>query len=1194
MRFIYNYLLVLFLLMIPFTQGNAETNKDTKKNGDINVYQSSRNYVPNKLSKQSSDDVGDAIYARYSVHDGNLVETGFFNQGQFAKGYSDATGGYNMNWPKGANERSYGYVFNFFVAGQVLNINGDVIHIVSDRFERDPNGSSDGTHQYWFTPIPKYYNHNSPDATDIPMYGISEDMGVDGLPNTHDDGEGDGMLQSSEDFNGNEILDLSMQNVVEYCAMSHRRETWPTYWPAHHPEDDRNGDVVGYRAGVWNGEFGEYIRADQESFYVMDDHENDKFKYYPFNFSGTNIPDTTAWPNCRMGLGVTVEVRNYQWAARLAEDILISIYDIYNYGKTVDYSVIGMVCDVDVAHAHGNDTGDWDTEEDITYVWDKNELWRVEHKAPTGYFGFAFLESPGKEDGIDNDEDGMIDETQYDGKDNDGDWQSFDDENGNGVYDTEDLNYNGILDSGEDENMNGFLDFESPGDDLGTDGIGPGMQDYTGPDDDGTECNGKPDPNEPNFDNTDNDESDQIGLTSFYLRSVNSRMIDDDGFWRVELVPGQEVREPNWDNDISFTYGSGYVPLYNVQEYAESHGGDPFHRYAIACLFGNDFDDILRNKRTMQIIYDNDYNFAKPPRKPWLKAIAGDGEVVLQWDTLAEESLDPLYGKDFEGYKIYRSTDPTFTEVKTITDAYGNPVNYEPIAQFDLIDGLTGAHPITTGREGGADSDYGLAMTMGTDTGLRHSFVDTNLTNGRTYYYAVTSYDKGYDVDFYSRELVEKENLQPISPTECSMTIQTDALGRVIFTDQNCAVTIPQEMSAGYIQPHVKDTIEHVDGDATGSISINIISPAEVLNNHTYRIGFKDDGYFQDLIGDGDSLYTGYTNGCYLVDITDDDTLLNMGYIPMADDDKDLYFNTNEETSLDDKIYDGFQLIITNDAKTTNALKQEYLWLAADTVGWVQSNTNLDCYLDVYLARAVPRDYEVRISKVGADTSMTKKIPTNFQIWDVTDVGDEFKLPFKYSEARAKPEEYAGCFYPGDKITIYIKPVLQSDNTYKNTQKSWRFNVNSPADEEIVLPENGDVLKVTTKKPFNRNDVYEFTMRGNIVESQTLKDDLSDIYVVPNPYLAQSTLETKLIETELGRGNRRIDFVNLPAKCTIKIFTVAGRLVREINHDESILQGRESWDLRSKDGLEVAAGYYFYYVEAPGIGGVKGKLAIIK
>jgi len=39
---------------------------------------------------------------------------------------------------------------------------------------------------------------------------------------------------------------------------------------------------------------------------------------------------------------------------------------------------------------------------------------------------------------------------------------------------------------------------------------------------------------------------------------------------------------------------------------------------------------------------------------------------------------------------------------------------------------------------------------------------------------------------------------------------------------------------------------------------------------------------------------------------------------------------------------------------------------------------------------------------------------------------------------------------------------------------------------------------------------------------------------------------------------------------------------------------RESWDLRTRDGLEITHGVYFYVVEAPGIGVKRGKLAVIK
>ena len=67
-----------------------------------------------------------------------------------------------------------------------------------------------------------------------------------------------------------------------------------------------------------------------------------------------------------------------------------------------------------------------------------------------------------------------------------------------------DTNENGVWDQGE-----------SLRDDVGTDGIGPFDEGYTGPDPDGTEANGKPDQGEPNFGILDKDESDQLGLTGF-------------------------------------------------------------------------------------------------------------------------------------------------------------------------------------------------------------------------------------------------------------------------------------------------------------------------------------------------------------------------------------------------------------------------------------------------------------------------------------------------------------------------------------------------------------------------------------------------------------------------------------------------------------------------------------------------------
>jgi hypothetical protein len=73
-----------------------------------------------------------------------------------------------------------------------------------------------------------------------------------------------------------------------------------------------------------------------------------------------------------------------------------------------------------------------------------------------------------------------------------------------------------------------------------------------------------------------------------------------------------------------------------------------------------------------------------------------------------------------------------------------------------------------------------------------------------------------------------------------------------------------------------------------------------------------------------------------------------------------------------------------------------------------------------------------------------------------------------------------------------------------------------------------------------------------------------------------------------------MEFRNLPRRCSIRIFTINGELVKELNHDGNINKGYLSWDLRTKDNLEVAPGLYIFHVESSEIDPYIGKFAIIK
>lgn len=117
-----------------------------------------------------------------------------------------------------------------------------------------------------------------------------------------------------------------------------------------------------------------------------------------------------------------------------------------------------------------------------------------------------------------------------------------------------------------------------------------------------------------------------------------------------------------------------------------------------------------------------------------------------------------------------------------------------------------------------------------------------------------------------------------------------------------------------------------------------------------------------------------------------------------------------------------------------------------------------------------------------------------------------------------------------------------------------------------------------------------------IKDAATSKNALDLIKVVPNPYYGASSYETNRIDN-------RVRITNLPNKCTIKIFTMNGTLVRTIKRDvegqEDLFIGNsgsgsdikqskripyQDWDLKNQDNISVASGLYIFHIDAPGIG----------
>jgi len=134
-----------------------------------------------------------------------------------------------------------------------------------------------------------------------------------------------------------------------------------------------------------------------------------------------------------------------------------------------------------------------------------------------------------------------------------------------------------------------------------------------------------------------------------------------------------------------------------------------------------------------------------------------------------------------------------------------------------------------------------------------------------------------------------------------------------------------------------------------------------------------------------------------------------------------------------------------------------------------------------------------------------------------------------------------------------------------------------------------------TPGPVYVGDKWQIDLKASTMNVEDI--DLTKIKVVPNPYVASSFLD-------LSNTQRRIEFVNLPSRCTLRIYTLGGNLVNVINHvganrsgwgnytdwDRLTMgqpkefsgwdnhSGTEPWNLRNRFGQTVASGLYFFHV----------------
>ncbi|MDT3696675.1 MAG: hypothetical protein ROY99_09815 [Ignavibacterium sp.] len=1085
------------------------------------------------------------------------------------------------------NGLGYGFEFGLLAGAEVIDVNGDTLHIISDSHIRTTEGdySPDGSLKWGWLPKTGYSDPNQNKIASL----LAEDKNGDGKP-----------------------------------------DSWPDQWYS---------PVAGKY--LWPAFLGDMATApDEEVFYAIDDYTNYEFidRYQPFPSDPT-----------KGGLGLEVTVRILQFNNPMAEDIIFMVYQVTNASeKDLDKVYFGMYGDPHVG-------GSTDYNDDraffvppilppnfpsfdqrarsMVYAWDE-DFQGMGGKIP-GYFGWKFLESPSFDnDGIDNDDDGIIDESPFNDKgfyiDGVATPLTY------GIYDV--AKYTRVYGapkprwSGDEDG-----DWDPEKDDVGIDGIGPESPNYPGPDygeGDGAPSqawyldinnNGIMDKeeeaslsdirlpgykwagSEPNFGYRDISESDMMGLTGFTAgRYGDSNFPKEDElmwqwFTKPYIDPEQPLLKTAGDNIFCFSTGPMSLKRGETQ------------RFSMAIIMGENLNDLLLNAITSVRILEADYRFAQPPAKPIVTAVAEDGKVRLFWDAKSEDSVDPLTRtKDFEGYKIYRSRDFNFSDVYTITDANGVPFlgqalidpNTGKRAQFDLINEYSGL----------AQREYdgrGVKYYLGDNTGLQHEYVDSTVQNGVTYYYAVVAYDHGSP---------------DLPPTETQSVIQQDPLTGELIFDVNTVQVTPGPISTGITDPEVGLDGEptSVNSDATGKIKVKVLDKLAVKDN-LYKIDFEDAKTYNVL--DSTGIQTTFiSKDTILVTLPHRNIL--PGSLQLLDESNNVvdtskiiinyisgqiagrrpgYLPAGEQFKIYYRYYPVYESKLLNNEDGNPAFDGLRVFIKADSLHFDAENTKF-----IHNSNVTVLDTIFYPALIGT-ASLRTKISADWEIrWNDTDtladgswkfadtvntlIG-KFAMPFKIFNVTAN-----------EPATFVIDEIIPA----RRNNKRWDWGegivlqpqgaTNAATSYEVILkldkskptqilPKSGDVFQIKTKKPFESGDTYIFETKKVKENKELQKQSLDNIYVVPNPYVAYGLSENPG-RTLTKRGEREIQFRNLPPRCTIRIYTITGELVDTIEKDD--LTSMASWDLLSSEGMRIAYGVYIFHVDIPGVGEKIGRFAVIK
>jgi hypothetical protein len=594
---------------------------------------------------------------------------------------------------------------------------------------------------------------------------------------------------------------------------------------------------------------------------------------------------------------------------------------------------------------------------------------------------------------------------------------------------------------------------------------------------------------------------------------------------------------------------------------------------------------------TAQVAFDLDFDLPPPPDRPIVWVAELDREIQLSWGKVSE--VDRAEGYTFQGYNVYQSA-----SVST-----AGP--WKLIGVYDIIDGLQTIEDLTLNIEFGVPIVQ--PVQFGGDYGLgRHLEITEDkvkgepLNNGTAYYYKVGAYS--------------------YNPTP------EEGLPKTLEGFSSIITAIPQEpvpeaeLTLDDLPEAEIDKLRHdTEIPPTTDRATVFVTNPYLLTGDEYQIGFREADPPRLIIVGEDTTIAYYewnikntSTGDYL-------------YVDPVDPNIESW-QVNKSGDEEYEVFDGFLAKVLGShvlelaevtyvdatgarARALTAVDWGGLYAingsggpGAD-YGWNFFGSTLDPVADADQFTTL----EVRFSTTETQKAYRYErgfespypyldfVEVPFQVWDTV---NNIQLNACFLENWDPPDNPTidGTWGPDDsdlggREYLWIMKseydpeggLYDDENWGPGADVLYALWPRLRTGYEMADLEGG-VLTFIWSQPATGNDYFQFTPSEVMYNNAKAKGVMDKIRAVPNPYFAKSAYE-------LDQFDHVIKFSNLPRTCTVRVFNLAGDLVRMLEKTDETTSILE-WNLLNEKEIPVASGFYIYHVDAPGIGSKYGKMAI--